>query len=245
MYNRVIQGDCAAVLKTLPSEIVDFVLSDPPYFVGYRDRSGRTIRNDHYPGQILDAFNDVYRLLKPNSLCVSFYGWNRVDSFFSAWKGAGFMPVGHLVFNKTYASAQRFLRYSHESAYVLAKGRPELPANPLTDVLPWHYSGNHNHPTEKSVNTIRPIIEAFTKAGDVVLDPFAGSGSSLVAAALLRRQYIGVELEQKYCEHARRRIAGVARYLSIPRRDPKRAEGVGGAAGRVPISMNGPRNGPA
>jgi site-specific DNA-methyltransferase (adenine-specific) len=171
MHNSVIQGDCAAVLKTLPGESVDFVLTDPPYFVRYRDRSGRTVRNDGDPGRVLDAFNDVYRVLKPNSLCVSFYGWNRVDAFFAAWKGAGFMPVGHIVFHKTYASAQRFLRYSHESAYVLAKGRPELPADPLSDVLPWRYSGNHSHPTEKAVATIQPIIEAFTKTGDVVLDP--------------------------------------------------------------------------
>jgi site-specific DNA-methyltransferase (adenine-specific) len=86
-------------------------------------------------------------------------------------------------------------------------------------VQPWLYSGNHNHPTEKAVDTLRPIIEAFTKAGDVVLDPFAGSGSSLVASALLRRQYIGIELEPKYCDHARRRLAGVTRYLAIPRRE--------------------------
>jgi len=244
VYNRVIQGDCTAVLKTLPGESIDFVLTDPPYFVRYRDRSGRTIRNDRYPGQILDAFNDMYRVLKPNSLCVSFYGWNRVDSFFSAWKGAGFTPVGHIVFTKTYASAQRFLRYSHEAAYVLAKGRPELPADPLNDVLPWHYSGNYNHPTEKSVDTIKPIIEAFTKAGDVVLDPFAGSGSSLVAAALLRRQYIGIELEQKYCEHARRRLAGVTRYFVIPRREPQREEGRG-AKRLLQSSMSGSPGGTA
>jgi DNA modification methylase len=170
-HNTIVNGDCLRILPQLDAGSVDFVLTDPPYFVRYKDRSGRTIRNDCYPGQVLDAFNDVYRVLKPNSLCVSFYGWNRVDSFFAAWKGAGFTPVGHIVFSKTYASAQRFLRYSHESAYVLAKGRPELPADPLSDVQPWHYSGNHSHPTEKSVDTLRPIIEAFTKAGDVVLDP--------------------------------------------------------------------------
>ena len=214
--NSVIQGDCAAVLKTLPDASVDFVLTDPPYFVRYRDRSGRTVRNDGDPGRVLDAFNDVYRVLKPNSLCVSFYGWNRVEAFFAAWKGAGFTPVGHIVFHKTYASAQRFLRYSHESAYVLAKGRPERPADPLSDVLPWRYSGNHSHPTEKAVATITPIIAAFTRTGDVVADPFAGSGSTLVAAALLGRRYIGIELEQKYCELARRRLNGVTRYLTQP-----------------------------
>jgi site-specific DNA-methyltransferase (adenine-specific) len=135
------------------------------------------------------------------------------------------VPVGHIVFSKSYASAQRFVRYQHEAAYLLAKGRPDLPSAPISDVLPWHYTGNYNHPTEKAVDTIKPIIEAFTKAGDVILDPFAGSGSSLVAAALLRRQYIGIELEEKYCEHARRRLAGVTRHLAIQRHEPHREEG--------------------
>jgi site-specific DNA-methyltransferase (adenine-specific) len=188
-HNTVVKGDCLHVLPQLDAGSVDFVLTDPPYFVRYKDRSGRTIRNDRYPGQVLDAFKDVYRALKPNSFCVSFYGWNRVDSFFTAWKGAGFTPVGHIVFSKSYASAQCFVRYQHEAAYVLAKGRPEMPAEPISDVLPWHYSGNHSHPTEKSVDTLRPLIETFSKPGDLVLDPFAGSGSSLVASALLRRQY--------------------------------------------------------
>jgi DNA modification methylase len=82
----------------------------------------------------------------------------------------------------------------------------------------------HSYPTEKNVDTLMPIIEAFTKAGDVVLDPFAGSGSSLVAAARLRRNYIAIELEQKYCEVARRHLAGVTRFLAIPRREPRREE---------------------
>jgi adenine-specific DNA-methyltransferase len=223
--NRVINGDCRAILPQLDAGSVDFVLTDPPYLVRYRDRSGRTIRNDNAPG-ILDAFTDVHRVLKPNSLCVSFYGWNRVDAFFAAWKRAGFTPVGHLVFSKTYASSQGFLRYTHESAYVLAKGRPPLPADPINDVQSWHYSGNHSHPTEKAVDTLKPIIEAFSKPGDVILDPFAGSGSSLVASALLRRQYIGIELEPKYCDLARRRLAGVTRYLgaaasTAPNRQPR------------------------
>ena len=169
MYNRVIQGDCTAVLKTLPGESVDFVLTDPPYFVRYKDRSGRTIRNDRYPGQILDAFNDVYRVLKPNSLCVSFYGWNRVDSFFTAWKGAGFTPVGHIVFSKTYASAQRFLRYPHEAAYVLAKGRPELPAA---------RSATCCRGTTPAITTIRPKRPSTRSCRSSKLSPRPGMSSS-------------------------------------------------------------------
>jgi DNA methylase len=156
---------------------------------------------------------------------VCFFLWLEPRGLFLLGVEGSGLCAGWPYFSKTYASAQRFLRYSHESAYVLAKGRPELPANPISDVLPWHYTGNFNHPTEKAVDTLKPIIEAFSKAGDVVLDPFSGSGSSLVAAALLGRQYIGIELEQEYCDHARRRLAGVMRHLAIQRREPQRERG--------------------
>lgn len=93
-------------------------------------------------------------------------------------------------------------------------GLPCRPA-PISDVQPWRYSGNHSHPTEKSVDTLRPLVEAFSKPGDTVLDPFSGSGSSLVAAALLGRNYVGIELEARYCELARRRLAGAEPDLQI------------------------------
>ncbi len=79
-----------------------------------------------------------------------------------------------------------------------------------------------------------PIIEAFTKAGDVVLDPFAGPSSSLVAAALLRRDHIGIELEHKYCEVDRRRLAGVTRYLTSQRERARQATRVHGRASNGP-----------
>lgn len=55
-----------------------------------------------------------------------------------------------------------------------------------------------------------PLIESFSQPGALVFDPFAGSGSTLVAAALCGRKYLGVELEEKYCQRARRRLKGVA-----------------------------------
>ena len=210
--NQVIHGDCVQMLRSLPGESIDAVITDPPYLVGYRDRSGRSIANDNEPSAVLDAFSDIYRVLKPNSLCVCFYGWNRVDAFFRVWTQAGFQPVGHLVWAKSYASRVGFLEARHEQAYLLAKGRPNRPEAPLPDVQPWEYSGNISHPTEKAVSILRPLVESFCPAGGVVLDPFAGSGSTLVAAALSGRGYVGIELEAKYCELARRRLAGVERF---------------------------------
>lgn len=211
--NAVLEGDCAEVMKTLPSASVDFVLTDPPYIVDYRDRRGQTLTNDRTSKGIREAWKEVARVLKPNTLCLSFYSWQHIDEFASAWNLAGLTRAGHVVFAKRYASAQRYVRYSHECAYLLAKGAPAVPDRPIPDLLEWHYSGNRRHPTEKSIETLRPIIEAFTKAGNLVLDPYAGSGSTLVAAALLDRRYIGIEIEAKYCESAKRRLEGVRRHL--------------------------------
>jgi site-specific DNA-methyltransferase (adenine-specific) len=214
LNQQVIQGDCKAVLQTLPNESVDFVLTDPPYLVRYKDRSGRSIANDDNSGSVLNAFSDLYRVLKPNTFCVSFYGWNSVAVFFEAWKQAGFAAVGHIVWHKGYSSRRGFLNARHEQAYVLVKGHPGKPAQPLDDVQPWEYSGNVVHPTEKAVSVLQPLIRSFSSPGACILDPFAGSGSSLVAAALCGRNYIGIELEAKYVEHARRRLAGVERAKS-------------------------------
>ncbi len=214
--NRIINGDCTEVLKTIPADSVDFVLTDPPYFVRYRDRSGRSMQNDGNDdtAKVLSAFPEIYRVLKPDALCVSFYGWQAIDAFMAAWKAAGFTPVDHIVWRKSYASSVRFCNRFHEQAYVLAKGRPAPPAEPFDDVQPWAYSGNRSHPTEKDVRVLKPVIQAFTQPGAVVLDPFAGSGSTSVAAALAKRRYIGIELEQKYCQLAEKRLAGVARHMA-------------------------------
>jgi site-specific DNA-methyltransferase (adenine-specific) len=63
------------------------------------------------------------------------------------------------------------------------------------------------HPTEKPLGIIRPIIQYSTNEGDTVFDPFTGSGSVLVAAVELGRKAIGVDVDEKWCEIAARRLS--------------------------------------
>jgi adenine-specific DNA-methyltransferase len=74
----------------------------------------------------------------------------------------------------------------------------------------WEYSGNRLHPTQKPVASLKPLIAAFTKPGAVVLDPFAGSGSTLVAARELGRQFIGIDMDAAHHRTARARLAVAA-----------------------------------
>lgn len=104
----------------------------------------------------------------------------------------------------------RFLRYEHEQAYLLAKGNPARPEHPIPDVLDFPYTGNKLHPTQKPVEALRPLIEAFTKPGDLVLDPFCGSGSSRrLLACSLPAGSRGLPLSRS------RRRAALARIRSI------------------------------
>jgi adenine-specific DNA-methyltransferase len=202
----VINGDCLAVLPTLADASVDFVLTDPPYLANYHDRQGRSVANDDRGDWLRPAFAEIYRVLKNHRFCVSFYGWPKADRFFAAWRAAGFYPVAHLVWPKSYSSSCQFVHYQHEQAYVLAKGRPRRPRFPIGDVLPWRYTENRLHPTQKPVSGLAPVIRAFSWPGNLVLDPFCGSGSTLVAAQQLGRRYLGIELDAEYCATAKRRL---------------------------------------
>jgi site-specific DNA-methyltransferase (adenine-specific) len=215
--NTITQGNCIDVMRQMPANSVDFILTDPPYLVNYRDRSGRTIQNDANADWLKPAMREAYRVLKQDKVAIMFYGWTKVDAFFDAWKAAGFQPIGHLVFRKTYSSKSRFLSYQHEQAYLLAKGRPPLPKQPLTDVMDMPYSGNKLHPTQKPVAALAPLIRSFSLPGELVLDPFAGSGSSCAAALLTGRRYSGIELDSEYFQQASERIARVRGRIAAKR----------------------------
>ncbi|EGE3893599.1 DNA methylase, partial [Escherichia coli] len=112
--SRFVLGNCIDVMARIPDNAIDFILTDPPYLVGFRDRSGRTIAGDKTDEWLQPACNEMFRVLKKDALMVSFYGWNRVDRFMAVWKNAGFSVVGHLVFTKNYTSKAAYVGYRHE-----------------------------------------------------------------------------------------------------------------------------------
>jgi adenine-specific DNA-methyltransferase len=205
--NQVIHGDCVAVIQTMPSESVDLVVTDPPYLVSYRPRDGRRCPGDNNAAWLTPAFRELYRVLKPDRLCATFYGWPWIDRFMTVWKECGFRPVSHLVWLKAHCSREGYTRSFHEVGFLLAKGNPPKPAQPPSDILPWHYTGNELHPNEKPLVAITPLIEAYSNPGDIVLDPFAGSGTTGLAVLACGRRFILIESGEHYCQVARARLS--------------------------------------
>ena len=97
----------------------------------------------------------------------------------------------------------------HDVVIFATKGRFEFPGKRPDDVIACPKVGNSSliHPNEKPVALLERLIEATTEPGALILDPFAGSGSTLAAAAKTGRRYIGVEIDPKYSQIAADRAA--------------------------------------
>jgi adenine-specific DNA-methyltransferase len=205
----IYHDDCRRVLPTLPAESVDFVLTDPPYLVGYTGRwdgERKAIVGDDDPGWLLPAFTEIWRVLKRDSFAISFYGWGHADLFVGTFKALGFRLVSHLAFVKNVWGLGRFTRGQHETAYLLAKGRPPMPPRGISDVIEWERDQDAVHPNQKPVAALHPLIAAYAPPGGIVLDPFMGSGSTLRAAKDFDLAAIGIELEERYCRYAAHRM---------------------------------------
>src|SRR3954470_5565111 len=100
---RIHHDDCLEVLPTFAAESFDFVLTDPPYLVDYKGRwdgDKKGIVGDDDSLWLRPAFAEIYRVLKDDSLAISFYGWPHADVFVGVFKELGFRLVSHLVFVK-------------------------------------------------------------------------------------------------------------------------------------------------
>jgi DNA modification methylase len=100
-----------------------------------------------------------------------------------------------------------FCAISTKALTCLPKANRSRPRIRIGDVIDWtDYTGNRLHPSQKPVNLLLPLIDTFSAPGSLILDPFAGSGSTLVAAKMLGRSWLGIELDAKYHATASRRL---------------------------------------
>ena len=136
----------------------------------------------------------------------TFYGWPRIEFFMKVWKECGFRPVSHLTWVKSHSSREGYTQSFHEVGFLLAKGKPPKPSEALKDVLPWEYTWNRFHTNEKPVIALMPLIKAYSQPGDIILDPFAGSGTTGVAARAEGRKFILIEKDCHHCKTARLRL---------------------------------------
>jgi site-specific DNA-methyltransferase (adenine-specific) len=222
--NRIICGDALHILRTLPSASVDCVVTDPPYssldadrcqgtttrLGGHRDPRKRDPRKwfETIPdGVLAEVVKECYRVLKPHRHCYVMCDY-RTLRFLDTIVRELFQHVSVLVWDKETPGMGYHYRRSYEFVLMLDKGRNRrLNDLAVRDVLRFRrVQGNERSvPTQKPVALCELLIRQSTDPGDIVLDPFAGSGTTCLAARHLGRRYIGIEREPAYVRIAEAR----------------------------------------
>jgi DNA modification methylase len=204
------------ILPALPPESIDLLLTDPPYGVGYKSRAADpdfcpTVANDHDLNALRSTLPLIDRLLRPDRHAYIFAAPAKIGEASEAvaeyWK-----LKNQIVWDKgnqgTRGDCQAGYSVNWEAIIYASKGRRALVLPRPRAVIRFDWSGSRDpvHPTVKPVGLFCGLIGKSTLPGETVLDPFCGSGPALQAAAQLGRQAIGIELEERYCETAARRV---------------------------------------
>lgn len=219
--NKIILGDCLEVMREMPDESIDLIVTDPPYkLTGGGKGDGA---NSKRPKGMLSTneqklfkvpefsewLPDLYRILKPSGHCYIFTNVKNLNKLITESTKAGFSFTNLLVWVKNNNTPSQY--YMKNCEYVLFLYK--RPAKWICDIggskTAHHFDnvlGNKVHPTEKPVDLLEFYIKNSSKVGDIVLDPFVGSGSTAVAALRAKRNFIGIELDKQYVEIAERRI---------------------------------------
>jgi DNA modification methylase len=255
--DQIIRGEAQDVLRRLPSDLVQAVIADPPYFNVLNESWDTEWRNSAEYIEWYDSWlPECMRVLRADGLCFvcgqvgkrehaflhvlstvtkewSFHdliiwdrvvGYERRDSFDPAYEMVLVLRKSESIkFRKDRvrtpydaATQQKYLRdkrYKNQKARRAHLAAGKFARNILSvPSLRGSSLEKCGHPSQKPLDLIKKLVLLSTDPGDIVLDPFVGSGTTALAAKVLGRHYIGIERDARYCEMARARLE---RHLQI------------------------------
>ena len=210
--HRLLCGDSTKaedVARLMDGAKADAVITDPPYGVDYDGGTTKRTKlaGDDSAGLYLPALQAAYAVIADCAACYLWFSDSRPIDVFSAVYEAGYAVRSVIVWNKDVAqfgalSAQ--YKQKHEPClYLHKKGKSPKWYGPTNETTVWDIkrnSKNENHPTEKPVAVIqRPMLNS-SKPGDLILDLFGGSGTTIISAEQTGRRCFAMEISPAYCD---------------------------------------------
>jgi len=207
---NLMQGDCLELMKTIPDGSVDMVLTDIPYGEVNQKSSGlrRLDRGnadacDFDLNLMVDEFARVasgsfyvFCGTEQISVITTAFKRHKLTTRVCAWEKSNPSPMNG---SKLWLSGMEFCVFAR---------KPKATFNEHCQKALWRFPVGRSkiHPTEKPVALMSRLVAASTNEGNIILDPFMGSGTTGVAAKNLNRSFIGIELDETYFNIAKERI---------------------------------------
>ncbi|MCC4593788.1 DNA-methyltransferase [Xanthomonas campestris] len=233
MKNQLLQGDALTILPTLEANSFDALITDPPYASGgltaaarARPPSTKYCRDGGHADFVGDErdqrshlkwmhlwLSECARVLKDGAPVLLFTDWRQLPLTTDALQIAGFTWRGITVWDKTEGVRPQLGRFRNQAEYIVWGSKGNMPLDRRAPVLPGVIresvrKADKHHLTGKPTDLMRQLVK-ICEAGGRILDPFAGSGTTLVAAELEGYGWTGVEMTSHYVGNASERLASL------------------------------------
>lgn len=222
------QGDCLEIMSGMDDSSIDLIVTDPPYKVtsrgGYTSAGGMMLDDAMRSGKVFkenslkirDWLPVLYDKLKESGHCYIMCNNKNLADFLAAVTDSEFHLVKTMVWAKNNKIMSQAYMSQTEFILFLRKGRfVRINACGSSDLIHADNPKSKLHPSEKPVELMEYLIKNSSQEGDLVCDPFMGSGSTGVAAKNLNRRFIGIELDNIYFDIAGRRINQAVEQVDI------------------------------
>ncbi|MDR1210155.1 MAG: site-specific DNA-methyltransferase [Clostridiales bacterium] len=247
---RIIQGDATRILRTFPDAVFGGIVTDPPYASGAADQNAKQKSTaskyssaktanplPDFEGDAKDQRSwtdwmtewllEARRCAKPGAPVCMFIDWRQLPSMTDALQWAGWTWRGVLVWDKINSRPQRG-RFRQQAEFIVWGSNGHMPSDRAVPVLPGVFRQSmpaftrRIHQTEKPLEVMRDIVK-IVEPGGFILDPFAGSGTTILAAAREGYPAVGIELSEYYADAATKRIEAALAGAVAPAQDETEA----------------------
>jgi len=225
--NQIICGDCLEVMSDFPDNSMDLIVTDPPYNIGKKySKHKDNMPDELYWKWIKEIMSQCYRIMNDGYLYIS-HSDKGIYILKPILETMGFEYIQTLIWYGRNGYSNKWNRkswsYRHEPILFMSKGEPEPLL--LDEPNAWYtsiieaprpqsnFSEGRVHPTQKPILLYKKLIQITP--GNIILDPFSGSGASCLAAKQLNRTYIGIEIDPKYADISIRRLAETTKQMKF------------------------------
>src|SRR5512136_1388573 len=223
-YDTIYLGDALQLMPAIPDAVVDLIITDPPFAIDFKAEKENYNRTSSRVMQgyreILESdysefthrwMTDAARVLAPDGSMYVFSGWNHLKDILEGLDEAGFTTVNHLIWKYQFGvfTKKKYVT-SHYHILFVVKNPKQYTFNKV-DHYPedvWvinreYWKGRKKTPTKLPSELVKRILSYSSNPGDLVLDPFLGSGTVAVVAQEEGRRFLGFEVVPEYCAFAR------------------------------------------
>ena len=228
--DKIYNMDCLQGMREIPDCSIDLIVTDVPYKItarGNAGNSGGMLRTElslkgkifaHNDIDIEDYLPEFYRVLKDGTHCYIMCNHINLIHFLKVIDASEFHFTKCLIWDKKFKINGKYYMSQFEYILFLRKGK-DRPINDcgssdiisIPNIKPKDKKGRNLHDSAKPVPLFQHLISNSTKKGDLVLDPFMGSGTTAVACINIARKYIGYEIDRNYYDACMRRVKGTYR----------------------------------